>query len=87
MFSGAEKLTKTIWYPLHGYVPSALEHQMQFGNRVPKAIPREGQSQPCCNRCAARAQAGALLAKLLQTLIYNLFCFSWQKRWVMSGLI
>lgn len=60
---------------------------MQFGIQVPNAIPGEGQSQPCCNRCAARAQAEALLVKLLQTPIYNLFCFFWQKRWVMSGLI
>ena len=41
MFSGAQKLTKTIAHPLHG--TPALEHQRQFGNQVPNAIHREGQ--------------------------------------------
>ena len=49
----------------------------------------QGQSQRCCGRWMARAQAGALLAKLLQTLIYTCCCLSLhkgaQRRWVMSG--
>lgn len=81
MFSGVEKLTKTVWYPLYGLLPQSIECNLEI--RCPMLFLERVRA----NRWATRAQAGALLAKLLQTLIYNLFCFFWQKRWVVSGLI
>lgn len=41
MLSGTEKLSGTIWHPLHG--TPALELQRQFGNQVPHALHRDGQ--------------------------------------------